>query len=288
MRPQALKTKIFLDSGDPAETREAIKLLGFLDGQTTNPTYFAKSSEVRERLQKFGKFTREELYSFYREAIESIYRLIPSGSISIEVYADKNTTAEEMLKKAREMYKWVPNAHIKFPIIAEGMKAAEKALLEGMRINMTLCFSQEQAAAVYALTKGAKKGQVYVSPFMGRHIDSGRDGVALVKNIIRMYKQGDRYVEVLAASLRGLNQFYAVIQEGTDIITAGLKYLEQWHSQNLIIPGSDFVYDPEELEPIDYQELDLERPWTEFHLEHEMTNKGLEQFASDWNALIKT
>lgn len=286
MKPQGLKTRIFLDSGDPKETRAALELLGFLDGQTTNPTYFAKSSVVQEHLKTVGKFTREELLVSYRNTIGTIAGLIPQGSISIEVYADQFTTAEEMLKQARQMFAWTQNAYIKFPIIPAGMQAARQALEEGMRVNMTLCFSQEQAAAVYALTKGAKKGDVYISPFMGRHFDNGRNGVDLVRNIIKMYQQGDGHVEVLAASLRNMDQFYAAIRAGVDIVTAGLKYLSEWKNQELKLPKEDFIYAPQGLEPISYQDLDLSKPWDQFNLEHELTSKGLEQFANDWNQLI--
>lgn len=79
-----------------------------------------------------------------------------------------------MLKQGKQMYSWVPNAHIKFPTATEGLKAANKAVKEDLRVNMTLCFTQEQAAAVYAATRGAKRGQVFVSPFIGRLDDGGK------------------------------------------------------------------------------------------------------------------
>lgn len=287
MRPKDLSTKIFLDSGGADDTKAALDAIGFLDGQTTNPTYFAKSNKVQRFLQAGNKFTNEELLKSYRETIESIGKLIPVGSISIEVYADQNTKAEEMVKQAQEMNKWIPNAHIKFPIIPQGMKAAYTALEKGIRVNMTLCFTQEQAASVYSLTKGANKGDVFVSPFMGRHFDAGRRGIDHVKNIIRMYEGGDGHVEVLAASLRSLDQFFAAIRAGTDIITAGLKYIQLWGEQGVTIPGDEFSYNPEEKQSIAYQEFDLSKSWDSFNINNEMTNNGFEQFARDWNALIK-
>lgn len=286
MKPINLHTKIFLDSGDPKDTEAMFKILGFLDGQTTNPTYFAKSSQVQEHLRTVGKYKPEELLESYRSNIIAIEKIIPQGSLSVEVYADKNTSAETMLAQARQMFKWTPNAYIKFPIIPEGMKAAEQALNEGMRVNMTLCFNQEQAAAVYAMSRGAQKGNVYVSPFIGRHTDAGRQGLDLIRNIVRMFSQGDGHVEVLAASLRHIDQFYAVLQAKADIITAGSKYLQQWSSEGLKVPGNEFSYNPEGFEPIPYIEYDLSRPWTDFNIQNEMTDRGLEQFAADWNALI--
>ena len=158
MRPKNLKTRIFLDGGDPEETRTLLGLLGFLDGQTTNPTLISKNPEARRRLEKGEKFNPDEIFGFYQQVVREISGLIPQGSVSIEVYADLSTAAEQMLKQGREMFTWIPNAHIKFPISGEGLKAAEAAVKEGLRVNLTLCFSQEQAGAVYAATRGAKKG----------------------------------------------------------------------------------------------------------------------------------
>src|SRR5208337_2698352 len=119
--------------------------------------------------------------------------------------ADSATKAEAMLEQGREMFGWIPNGHIKFPTSAEGLKAASLALKEGLRVNMTLCFSQAQAAAVYAATRGARKGDVFVSPFIGRLDDRGENGMDLIAHIIRMYGKGDGHVEVLTASVRKID-----------------------------------------------------------------------------------
>ncbi|HXE09999.1 MAG TPA: transaldolase family protein, partial [Verrucomicrobiae bacterium] len=144
MRPQGLKAKIFLDSGDPAETKAALALLGFLDGQTTNPTLVAKNPYARERFEKGDKFTEDEILDFYKQVVIDISDLIPDGSVSIEVHADQTTTAEQMLAQGREMFRWIPNAHIKYPTTMAGLTAAEQSVHDGLRVNMTLCFSQEQ------------------------------------------------------------------------------------------------------------------------------------------------
>ena len=202
MKPDKLKTRIFLDGGDPVETREIRQLLGFIDGQTTNPTLVSKNPVALARIGAGEKFTERELLEFYHVVVNSIGGLIPDGSISIEVFADAGTSSESMLRQAHEMFTWIPNAHIKFPTSREGLMAAQKAVQEGLRVNMTLCFSQEQAAAVYAATRGAKKGQVFVSPFIGRLDDIGENGMDLISNILAVYKQGDGHVEVLTASVR--------------------------------------------------------------------------------------
>jgi transaldolase len=83
--------------------------------------------------------------------------------VSIEVFADLDTSAEEMLAQGEEMFTWIPNAYIKYPWTHEGLKAAEISVRKQIRVNMTLCFSQEQAAAVYAATKGSKEPGVCIA-----------------------------------------------------------------------------------------------------------------------------
>lgn len=287
MRPNNLKTKIFLDSGDPNETKKVIDSLGFLDGQTTNPSYFVKSPHVQNSFKEKGGFTQDEIINLYEQTIKDIGKMIPEGSVSIEVYADKNTTAEEMMEQARSMNKWIPNAHIKFPITSGGLKAANMAIAEGMRVNMTVCFSQEQAAAVYAATKGAKKGDVFISPFMGRLFDKGMNGLDLVKNILKMYSEGDGHVMVLAASLRSLQQFYAAIALGSDIITSSITYLEEWKTDGIKVPDSNFIYQQDNIEQIPYQEISLDKDFAEYNINNEFTDIALQKFADDWNGLIK-
>lgn len=287
MRPQNLTTRIFLDGGDPNETREIIDLLGFLDGQTTNPTLIAKNPEAKARLERGEKFAPAEIYDFYRGVVKEISAMIPNGSVSIEVYADKNTTAQRMFEQGKEMFGWISNAHVKYPTTTEGLKAAEKSVKEGMRVNMTLCFSQEQAAAVYAATRGARKGQVFVSPFVGRLDDKGENGMELIANIMRMYRAEDGHVEVLTASVRTMEHFMYALAFKSDIITAPGKTLREWAEKGMPLPASDYSYNFGALESIPYQELSLTRPWQEYNIAHELTDVGIEKFSADWNALIK-
>lgn len=281
MRPENLSTKIFLDSGDSQETRAALEILGFLDGQTTNPSLIAKSPGAQGK-----KFSPEEIFDFYRGVVGEVSQLIPQGSVSVEVYADKNTTADEMLKQGRQFFKWIPNAHIKYPTTLEGLKAAEISVKEGMRVNMTLVFNQQQSAAVYAATLGAKKGDVFLSPFVGRLDDRGENGMDLIKNIIQMYKSGNGHVQVLAASVRSLEHFTKALELGSDIITAPLQILKQWASASFPLPSGEGQGGGLKLKPIPYEEINLNRPWQEYNIGHELTDKGLEKFAADWNGLI--
>lgn len=288
MKPKNLTCSIFLDSGDPQETKEALQLLGFLDGQTTNPTLLSKNPEIKKSLQYGEKFPKEEIYGLYKQVVGKISGLLPHGSVSIEVYADRSTTAGDMLVQGREMFGWIPNAHIKFPTTKEGLTAAGLAVKEGMRVNMTLCFSQEQAAAVYAATKGAKKGDVFVSPFVGRLDDKGENGMDLIKNIIGMYKGGDGHVVVLTASVRSVDQLLYAIQLESDIITVPVKVLKIWSEQGMPMPDRGFYYDPANLKTIHYKPIDINKGWQEFDLTHELTDIGIEKFSADWNALIKS
>lgn len=287
MKPDNLKTRIFLDGGDPLETREIMQQLGFLDGQTTNPTLIAKNPAARERLAKGEKFSGEEIRSFYRSVVEELAALIPAGSVSIEVYADGSTTTAEMLAQGQEMFTWIPNAHVKFPSTAAGLQAAEQAIKKGLRVNMTLCFQQRQAAAVYAATRGAKKGDVFVSPFVGRLDDRGECGMDLIANIVRMYRQGDGHVEVLTASVRHLDHFLYALMLGSDIITAPFQILKEWAQKGLRLPGEGYRLSRGNLQPIAYEDINLSSNWHDYDLRQELTDKGIERFSADWNGLIK-
>jgi transaldolase len=192
-----------------------------------------------------------------------------------------------MLKQGKEMFSWIPNAHIKYPSTKEGLKAAEQAVRGGRRVNMTLCFKQEQAAAVHAATRGAKKGDVFVSPFIGRLDDRGQNGMDVIAHIIKMYQKDDRHVEVLTASVRTFDHLLYALQLESDIITVPYKILKEWGEKGLPMPGNDYVYGAGDLKSIPYKELDLTKKWQEFDINHDLTDKGMEKFSADWNALIR-
>ncbi len=287
MRPKNLKTKIFLDGGDPEETQKALTLLGFLDGQTTNPTLIAKNPEAEDRMKMGLKFSRDEVMDFYRGVVSRISKIIPDGSISVEVYCDFSTSADSIISEAEDMFSWIPNAHIKIPITREGLKAAEIAVRKGLRTNMTLCFTQEQAAAVYSATKGAKKEDVFISPFVGRLDDRGLNGMDLIANIVKMYRSKDGHVQVLSASVRNIEHFLYSISLGADIVTVPFKILKEWTGMGMPMPGDSYSYDIKGLADIPYRELNMLLPWQQYDISHELTDKGLLAFARDWNALIK-
>lgn len=279
-----ITSKIFVDGGDPKETKEIKDILGSVDGQTTNPTLIAKNPEAKERIERGERFNKEEINLFYKDIVIEIAKFT-KGPISIEVYADKDTKAEEMLDEARKLHGWTENAYIKIPIIKEGLKAAQEAVKENIPINMTLCFSQEQAAAVYAATKGTRK-PVFVSPFIGRLDDRGEDGMSLIENILKMYEKGDGHVLLLSASIRNLDHLLAAIKLSSPLVTVPFKVIKEWVANGCILPKEDFNYNPPNLKPILYKEISLNKEWQDYNIYHELTETGLERFSADWKQLL--
>jgi len=286
LRPENLKTRIFLDSGDPKETRQALDCLGFLDGQTTNPSLIAKNPELKEKLGSGEKLSSEDINNFYKKVVQEISAMIPQGSVSVEVYADANTAKDDMLNQAREMNTWIPNAHIKLPITKAGLEAAEILVGQGVRVNMTLCFSQEQGAAVYAATRGAEKGDVFLSPFIGRLDDRGENGMSFIESICQMFSSGDGHVELLAASIRNYEHLKYCLALGVDIATVPFKILKEWADDGLTIPAGNYSYDKRDMKDIPFEKVDLNKNWFKYNIQHDLTDAGLEKFVSDWNSLI--
>jgi transaldolase len=284
-------TKLLLDSGDPNETMRIKDLLGFIDGQTTNPSLIAKNPEVKKLLKSGHWLSTEEQKEEYKKIVQRISPIVGDAGVSIEVFADLNTTAGQMLAQGREMFAWIPNAYIKYPCTHEGVLAAHLSVKEGIRVNMTLCFSQDQAAAVYSATRGAKE-PVYVSPFIGRLDDRGQNGMALVENILKMYRTGDQHVRVLAASVRNIDHLLYSFSLRAELATVPAKVLESWAARGTPLPDDRFVYPAKDskgkqLEPIEYEELDLNAPWESFDLRHELTTSGIQKFVADYEATLR-
>ena len=114
------KTKILVDGGDPEETLRVKDLMGFVDGQTTNPSLIAKNPEIQERIAAGHTLSPQEEKDEYRKIVQAISPLVGDAGVSIEVFADMDTKAEEMLAQGEEMFSWIPNAYIKYPCTREG------------------------------------------------------------------------------------------------------------------------------------------------------------------------
>lgn len=285
------KTKILVDGGDPEETLRVKELLGFVDGQTTNPSLIAKNPEIRHLLASGGGLSALEEKDEYRKIVQSLSPLVGEAGVSIEVFADVSTTAEQMFSQGQEMFSWIPNAYIKYPCTHEGLRAAQMSVQQGIRVNITLCFSQEQAAAVYAATKGSRQ-PVYVSPFVGRLDDHGENGMDLVKNIKRMYEASDAHVYVLAASIRHLDHLLCSFALDVELATVPTKVLEEWAARRFPMPDRNFSYKGEgrsgkPLNAIPYKALNVNRPWDSFDIAHELTAKGIEKFVTDYQSTLR-
>ena len=227
----------------------------------------------------------------YRKIVQAISPLVGDAGVSIEVFADVDTKAEEMLAQGEEMFSWIPNAYIKYPCTREGLRAAEVSVRRQIRVNMTLCFSQDQAAAVYAATRGSRE-PVYVSPFIGRLDDGGENGIDLVKYIKKMYENGDGHVYVLAASIRHLDHLLASFATGAELTTVPAKVLVEWATKDFPMPDKDFSYKAVDasgkpLKAIPYKALDLKRPWQSFDTAHELTTAGIQKFVADYRSTLR-
>ena len=276
-------TKIYLDSGDPAETKIIQDQIGFLDGQTTNPSLIVKNPEVQKCKTGEKECSESDLLHFYKDIVTDLRTQLDQGqSVSIEVYADANTTAQEMITQGTEMNTWIPDAHIKLPITAAGLEAANHFVNNGVNVNMTLCFTVDQALAVHAATRGCAKGQVYVSPFIGRLDDIGESGVDLIENILNVFTGVKSNVEVLAASIRTKDHVIDTMALGCDLLTIPYKVLSLYSKKEM----QELLH----AEIVDRvpAEISDDKEWNEYDISHSLTDTGLSKFAQDWRSIFTT
>ncbi len=190
--------QIFLDTADVADIKKYVKW-GIIDGVTTNPSLMAKE----------GKDPKE--------VIMEITKLV-DGPISCEVVAED---AETMFEQAKIVSAWHDNIYAKIPLTAEGIRATKMCTEAGIKTNVTLCFSVNQALLA------AKAGATLVSPFVGRVDDVGEEGLDLIADIVDAYNYYGFETKVLAASLRHPQHVRGCMQAGADIITIPPKILDK-------------------------------------------------------------
>jgi len=191
--------RIFLDTANIEQIRKAAKL-GIVSGVTTNPTLLAK-----------------EGMADYQAAIKEICSIIP-GPISAEVLTEE---AQAMIEQARDISTWAPNVVIKIPATVAGLEAISALAKENIKVNMTLCFSLNQALL------GALAGATYVSPFVGRLDDVGHDGMQVVRDIVEVYEHYKLPTQVIAASIRHPQHCVAAAKAGAHIATVPYSVLMQ-------------------------------------------------------------
>lgn len=190
--------KIFLDTANIDEIKEGASW-GIVDGVTTNPSLIAK--EKRD----------------FKQVVKEICDIV-DGPISAEVISEDS---EGMINEARELVKIHKNIVIKIPMTVEGLKAVSKLSKEGIKTNVTLIFSPNQALLA------AKAGATYVSPFLGRLDDVGSQGMDLVRTIVEIFLNYDYDTEVIAASIRHPLHVVDAALAGAHIATIPMKVLQQ-------------------------------------------------------------
>ncbi|HQR15206.1 MAG TPA: fructose-6-phosphate aldolase [Nitrospira sp.] len=213
--------KLYLDTANVKEIQEGANL-GLIDGVTTNPSLVAKEGRS------------------FKEMLLEICKMV-DGPISAEVVG---VESEAMIKEGRDLAKVHKNIVVKVPLIPEGLRATKKLSAEGIRVNVTLCFSPTQALLA------AKAGAWCVSPFIGRLDDVSSDGMALIRQIVTIYKNYDFKTQVLVASVRHPQHVVEAALAGGHICT---------------MPYSVF------------QQL----------VKHPLTDIGLKKFLADWEAMGK-
>lgn len=203
--------KIFIDTANLNEIREAADM-GILDGVTTNPSLVSK-----------------EGHKDFRSMLEKICAIV-DGDISAEVVSTK---CDDIVKEGRELSKIHKNIVVKVPLISEGLKAVKIFSAEGIKTNVTLCFSPTQALLA------AKAGAYIISPFVGRLDDISQNGMELISQIIQIYGNYNYQTQVLVASVRHPIHVVEGALMGADIATMPFKVIEQLVKHPLTDIGLD-------------------------------------------------
>lgn len=190
--------KFFIDTANIQEIKEAASM-GVLDGVTTNPSLVAKEGKP------------------FHELLKEICSIV-DGPVSAEVIS---TDFNGIMKEARELVKIHKNIVVKVPLVVEGLKAVKAMKAEGIRSNVTLCFSPNQALLA------AKAGADYISPFIGRLDDVSHDGMQLIEQIVTIYRNYQFRTEVLVASVRHPLHVVEAALIGADVCTIPFKVIRQ-------------------------------------------------------------
>lgn len=201
--------KLFIDTADIKEIEQAVDW-GIISGATTNPSLVSTQGKVD-----------------FKSHIQRICELV-QGPVSAEVIS---LDAENMLKEARDIATWSPHVVVKIPMTSEGMKAVKVLSREGIKTNVTLVFSPNQALLA------ANAGATYVSPFVGRLDDAGHDGMAVVAEIVQIFRQYNYSTQVLAASIRHPLHCVTAAKIGVDVATVPYKVLKQMFQHPLTDSG---------------------------------------------------
>ena len=211
--------KFFIDTANLEQIRQA-HAMGILDGVTTNPTLMSKE----------GVKGKEHIFDHYRKICA-----IVDGPVSAEVFA---TDYDGMVREGEELAAIDPKITVKLPCTKDGIRAVKYFAQKGIATNCTLVFSVGQALLA------AKAGATFVSPFIGRLDDISEDGIAVVAQIVKVYRTYGFKTQVLAASIRHTNHIIRCLEIGADVATCPLKAIEGLLNHPLTDKGLDiFVKD---------------------------------------------
>ncbi len=200
--------QLYIDSADVAELR-AVVVSGLIDGVTTKPSLIAKSGRKM------------------KDAIAEICAIIP-GPVSAEAVA---TDVEGMLAEGRYLARIAPNVVVKLPLTENGLAACRTLSDEGIKVNVTLCFSAVQALLA------AKAGAFFISPFIGRLDDKGIDGMELIREIRRIYDNYGYQTNILSASIRSADHVRQAALAGSDCATLPPKIFAALYKHELTDSG---------------------------------------------------
>ena len=214
--------KFFVDTADTAEIRDLAET-GLLDGVTTNPSLINKAGRN------------------FLEVVKEIAGIVP-GPVSAEVVA---TDHKEMMREAEVLRAIADNVTVKVPLTLDGLKTCKALTGEGTMVNVTLCFTANQALLA------AKAGATFISPFVGRHDDTGLDGMQIISEIRQIYDNYDFATQILVASVRHPVHVLQSALIGADVMTAPPAVIRQL-------------------------------------FKHPLTDRGLEAFLADWAATGQT
>ena len=201
--------KFFLDTANLKEIREGMEM-GLCDGVTTNPSLVAKEGDVD-----------------FKQHVAAICEIV-KGPVSAEVTSQD---IDGMIREGLEYSKIAPNVVIKCPLTRDGLKATRHLADQGIKVNVTLCFSPAQAILA------AKAGASFISPFLGRLDDIGENGLNLLQSIVEIYQNYSWKTEVLAASLRNPIHVIEAARMGADIATMPFKVVDQLFNHPLTDKG---------------------------------------------------
>ena len=202
--------QFFLDTADIAQIEQGLEW-GMVDGVTTNPSLIAKQGKP------------------YLPTVKAIAELVP-GPVSGEVLA---TDYDGMMEQAGRLSELGDNVVIKLPLSPDGLRVARNLSDKGVKTNVTLCFSANQALLA------AKAGATYISPFVGRLDDLGQDGMGLIEEIVEIYSNYDYETQVLVASVRSPLHVTMAARLGAEVATIPFKVLEQLYRHPMTDLGLD-------------------------------------------------